>query len=112
MVASYSHLFAGQVEDMGHHTINGEITALTWLGYNAIVILTNLNEMQVFDPFSLQVLETSSLEGMHIAFHQRLTEAYGATEGCYRYFCADFLMRVFVPLVSLLTKSFAPAIPL
>lgn len=39
---------------MGQHSIDGEITALTWLGYNAVVILTNLNEMQVFDPFSLQ----------------------------------------------------------
>lgn len=29
------------------------------------------------------VLETSSLEGMHIAYHQRLSESYQAHEGCY-----------------------------
>lgn len=72
-----------EVEELGSYRLKSEIIAVTWLGYNAIVILTALNEMQVFDPFSLQVLETSSLEGMQIAFHERLAAAYQAHEGCY-----------------------------
>jgi hypothetical protein len=36
----------------------------------------------VFDPFELQVLETSSLEGMQIAYHQRLSEPYQVRQYC------------------------------
>ncbi len=50
------------VTDMGSFSLSSEIVSLTWLGYNAITILTIANEMKVFDPFSLAVLETSSVE--------------------------------------------------
>jgi hypothetical protein len=50
------------VVEMGNFSLNAEVVSITWLGYNAITVLTTANEMKVLDPFSLVVLETSSVE--------------------------------------------------
>lgn len=50
------------VAEMGSFSLSSEIVSITWLGTNAIVLLTVANEMKVFDPFSIAVLETSFVE--------------------------------------------------
>ncbi len=70
-----------QVVDMGSFSLNAEVTAVTWLGYNAVTILTAASEMKVFDPFSLAVLETTAVENMDIANHTLLGSNYSS--GCY-----------------------------
>lgn len=50
------------VADMGNFSVSSEIVSITWLGYTAVTVLTVANEMKVFDPASLSILETSTVE--------------------------------------------------
>lgn len=70
-----------QVVDLGHFSLSSEIISVTWLGHNALTVLTSANEMKVFDPFSLNVLETSAMDNMDVVSHHLLGSAYSA--GCY-----------------------------
>lgn len=59
----------------GSHRSDANISGMDWLGQRVIVFLNVKDQLRVFDPFTVEEIETMDVKALGLVYHSRFTKA-------------------------------------